>query len=53
MINLLQENIEIESQRANSTFGFCRHTKMPTPKKQKSYFCQRSNENKYLEKLNF
>ncbi len=29
MINLLQENIEMKSQRTNSTFGFCRHTGKP------------------------
>jgi len=38
MINLLQENKEIESQRTNSTFGFCRHAKKPTPKKPKELF---------------
>jgi hypothetical protein len=26
MINLLPENVEMESQRTNSTFGFCQHT---------------------------
>ena len=29
MTNLLQENKETESQRTNSTFGFCRHIGKP------------------------
>ena len=37
MTNLLQE-IKMKSPRTNSTFGFCRHTKEPTPENQKSYF---------------
>jgi len=37
MINLLQENVKMESQRTNSTFVFCRHAKAD-PKNQKSYF---------------
>jgi len=37
MINLLQENKEIESQRTNSTFGFL-PTHRQTQKNQKSYF---------------
>ncbi len=37
MINLLQENIEMESQRTNNAFGFCRHTGKPE-KNQKSNF---------------
>ncbi len=45
MINLLQENIEKESQRTNSTFGFCRHTKA-AKKNQKSYFLPTLNRNK-------
>jgi hypothetical protein len=38
MINLLQENIEIESQRTNSTFGFLPTHKKLTLKNQKSNF---------------
>jgi len=37
MINLLQENIEMNSQRTNSTFVFCRHAKT-NPKKTKELF---------------
>jgi hypothetical protein len=37
MTNLLQENIEIESHRTNSTFGFL-PTHRQTLKNQKSYF---------------
>ncbi len=47
MINLLQENIEMKSQRINSTFGFCRHTGKPEKTKKpvpsflrEAIFCQ-------------
>ncbi len=36
--NLLQENIKMESQRTNSTFGFCRHVKKPTLKNKRAIF---------------
>ena len=40
MINLLQENIETESPRTNTTFGF-----LPTLKKPKElFFYQRSGD---------
>ncbi len=41
MINLLQENIEMKSQRTNSTFVFCRHTGKPQ-KTKRAIFRQRS-----------
>jgi len=37
MINLLKENIEMKSQRTNSTFAI-RTSQRPNPKLQKSYF---------------
>jgi len=51
MINLLQESIEMESQRTNSTFAICtsRHTKYQPEKNKKAIFYQRLNKYK-LEK---
>jgi len=44
----LKENIEMKSQRENSTFGFCRHAKCQPEKTKRAIFCQRSTEMKAI-----
>ena len=45
----IERETKLKSPHTNSTFGFCRHTKKPTLKNQKSYFFAHArSKNEYL-----
>jgi len=46
MTNLLQVNIEMKTQRTNSTFGFCQH-KSQRRKTKRAVFFPRSTKKEY------
>jgi hypothetical protein len=51
VINLLQKNIEMESPRTNSTFGFCQHAKCQSEKTKRAILFPAHGNNLYFYSL--